>query len=130
MRSIPLTSGNDYFSTIDNRKDYVRVSLFVVCGSVQVDIMRIGTRLTLILLAVALIPLVLSAILTVVLSTETITAEILNHLESVATIQSHRIQQSISQNYDKLNLIISRTSLLPELDIFLSDRKMIPQCEC
>jgi len=83
--------------------------------------MKIGTRLTLAFSAVALIPLVLSAVLTIVLSTQILTREILSHLESVATIQSHRIQQSISQNYDKLNLITSKSTLLSAVDAFLQD---------
>ena len=84
--------------------------------------MKIGTRLTLAFFGVALIPLVLSAVLTIILSIETLTTEVLNHLDSVATIQTHRIEQSVSQNYDKLHLIKSRTSLLSALDRFLSGR--------
>ncbi|MBU0681820.1 MAG: PAS domain S-box protein [Proteobacteria bacterium] len=48
-----------------------------------------------------------------------LTHNILNHLESVASIQHHRIQDIVAQNAERLRLVTSRTQLRLSLEQFL-----------
>ncbi len=85
--------------------------------------MRIHTKLALLLLPISLFLVVVISISSFYKAKAVITQQILNQLESVASIQQHRIDSIISQNLERLVLVSSRTQLRLSLESFIKNPK-------
>lgn len=83
--------------------------------------MKILTKLTLAFLFVSLLPLTGTSIFSYWNTRQALTQKILNQLDSVATIQEHRLEDLIDQNLEKLALISSRVLLRQGLESLLRD---------
>jgi PAS domain S-box-containing protein len=83
--------------------------------------MKINTKLLLAFVIIALIPLGVISILSYVNAKEALTHQVLSHLESVAEIQSNRVESIVEQNLERLNLVSSRTQLRMSLDSFINN---------
>gem|GEM_PF-3442900 len=81
--------------------------------------MKISFKLASTFLVVALIPLVLGSAGIYLYTKNAQTEQILNQLESVASIQKNRLESLLQQNLERLSLIASRTQLRLSLDAFL-----------
>ena len=82
--------------------------------------MKIRTKLGLTYLTVSFLALVVISISLYLFFKNTLTNDILNHLESVSTIQKHRIQNILEQNLERIRLVSSRTQLRISLNKFLN----------
>jgi PAS domain S-box-containing protein len=82
---------------------------------------KINTKLLIAFVIIALIPLGVISILSYVNAKEALTRQVLSHLQSVAEIQSNRIESIVEQNLERLNLVSSRTQLRLSLDSFISN---------
>ncbi len=82
--------------------------------------MRIRTRLTIVLLLVALVPLAGVSITGYIIGRHIVTRQVLNQLESVASIQKSRVENMLRQNDERLSLLESRTTLTSVLDTYNS----------
>jgi PAS domain S-box-containing protein len=82
--------------------------------------MKIQTKLIVAFLALSLPLLVITNILFYNNEKKTLSRSILNHLESVASIQQHRIDDIASQYSERLRLVASRTQLRLSLEQFLT----------
>jgi PAS domain S-box-containing protein len=85
--------------------------------------MKISTKLILAFLVISLVPLVVISIRSYLSAKEALTQEVLNHLESVATIQRNRVESIVEQNLERLSLVSSRTQLRLSLESFIKDSK-------
>ncbi len=85
--------------------------------------MRIRSKLMLAFLAVSLPAMILISLLFYSNEQKTLTRQIFNHLESVASIQQNRIQAISDQNIVRLKLVASRTQLRVSLRDFYNDGK-------
>ena len=81
--------------------------------------MKIQTKLILAFLLLTFPLLVITNIFFYISEKKALTHQILNHLESVASIQQHRIHDIAAQNIERLNLVTSRTQLRLSLEQFL-----------
>ncbi len=80
--------------------------------------MKIGKKLILAFLIVSLSALAVAGILSYTIAKSSITERVLDHLESVATIQKNRLDGMIDQNLERLALVASRTQLRLSLKMF------------
>jgi len=78
--------------------------------------MSIRARLTLAFLAISLLPLAVVSIISWTTAERSIREEVLDHLESVATVQAHRLEAILEQNLERLSLVASRTQLRISLE--------------
>jgi PAS domain S-box-containing protein len=83
--------------------------------------MKINTKLLLAFLLIALIPLATISTLSYFNAKETVTRQVLSHLESVAAIQRTRVESIVEQNLERLSLVSSRTQLRLSLDNFVGN---------
>ena len=83
--------------------------------------MKIGMRLLLAFLLIALIPLAVISLPFYFRAKVVLTREALSHLESVAAIQRNRVESVMEQNLDILNLVSNRTQLRVSLDSFIKN---------
>ncbi len=83
--------------------------------------MKINTKLLLAFLSITLIPLATISLLFYYNAKETLTHEVLGHLESVAAIQQHRVAGIVEQNLERLSLVSSRTQLRISLSSFINN---------
>lgn len=83
--------------------------------------MKINSRLTILFLIVSIIPLIVAIILAYITIQNTLTEEVVNHLQSLARIQESRVQSIIDQNLERLKLVASRTQLRVSLNNFNQD---------
>lgn len=86
--------------------------------------MSIRARLTLAFLAISLVPLAVVSIISWTTARRSVRAEVLDHLESVATVQAHRLEAIVNQNLERLSLVASRTQLRICLDRYSRERQM------
>jgi signal transduction histidine kinase len=84
--------------------------------------MNIRSKLSVTFLSVSLLALAFISIFIYFYVKNTLTAEVLAHLESVSSVQSHRVESIIEQNLERLRLVSSRTQLRISLSEFLSNR--------
>ena len=84
--------------------------------------MKIRAKLSLTYLTVSLSALLCMGIFIYVYVKNTLTTEVLNHLESVSSIQSHRIESIIEQNLERVRLVSSRTQLRISLHEFIKTK--------
>ena len=83
--------------------------------------MKIKSKLIIAFLVISLTSLFASNILSYYSEKNTLTRHILNHLESVASIQHSRVTSIVLQNRERLALITSRTQLRISLGKYLAD---------
>jgi len=84
--------------------------------------LNIKTKILFSIIPVTLIALVSTSLLSYISFKSALTSQILNHLESVASIQKSRIEAIISQHIERLVLISSRTQLRISLKNYNQDR--------
>jgi len=89
--------------------------------------MNIYTKLLLAFLPASLIAISVSGFLLFTSATQTVTQQVFDHLTLVASIQKNQIENIITQNYERLALITSRTQLRLSLVKFLHDHKIADQ---
>ena len=82
--------------------------------------MKIKTKLVIALLALSLPLLIITNFIFYNSERKTVSHNILNHLESVASLQHHRINDITEQYKERLKLVSSRTQLRISLDQFLT----------
>ncbi|WP_455365125.1 sensor histidine kinase [Kaarinaea lacus] len=85
--------------------------------------MNIRSKLSITYLTVSLVALVFISIFIYLYVKNTLTAEVLSHLESVSSIQANRVAGIIEQNLERLRLVSSRTQLRISLDEYLKNRE-------
>ncbi|MGI5817380.1 MAG: response regulator, partial [Armatimonadota bacterium] len=73
--------------------------------------MSIRARLTLAFLAISLLPLAIVSAIAWTTAHRSIREHVLDHLESVATVQANRLAAIVEQNLERLSLVASRTQL-------------------
>src|SRR5215213_5816150 len=73
--------------------------------------MSIKRKLTIAVLVIALVPLAGAGVLAYRLAKQSLTAQVLDHLESVAAVQRARLESVTQQNIEKLQLVSSRTQM-------------------
>ena len=83
--------------------------------------MKIRAKLSLTYLTVSLLALPCMSAFIYFYEKNTITSEQLSHLESVSSIQSHRVESLIEQNLERIRLVSSRTQLRISLDNYLKN---------
>ncbi|MCI0507588.1 MAG: ATP-binding protein [Gammaproteobacteria bacterium] len=83
--------------------------------------MKIRTKLSVTYLTVSLLSLVVISVFIYLYVRQTLTAEVLSHLESVSSIQAHRVLGIIEQNLERLRLVSSRTQLRISLNAYLQN---------
>ena len=85
--------------------------------------MKIRTKLGLTYLTVSFLALVVISTSLYVYVKNVLTNDVLNHLNSVSSIQKHRIEAIIAQNLERIRLVTSRTQLRLSLDAYVQTRK-------
>lgn len=70
--------------------------------------MKIYPKTAIILLSASLIPLTIISLISYTLAKKTITEEELRHLEAIANIHKHRVEEMIDRSKERLGLITSR----------------------
>lgn len=81
--------------------------------------MKIRTKFALAFLSISLLSISVITILSYFIVKETITQDVLNHLESVAAMQANRIENITNQNVEKLLLVSNKTQLLKSLNSYV-----------
>jgi len=89
--------------------------------------MKIRSKLIFAFLLLSLIPLLLTSILYYSNNKKSRTLDIINHLESVASIQQNRIQSIVFHNIERLDLVASRTQLRISLGKYIQTGKKVHQ---
>jgi len=81
--------------------------------------MKIKERLTLVLLIMSLVTLAVTGIVSYTIAKRALTKQVLDQLQSVASIQENRLIAIVEQNLERLVLISSRTQLRLSLESFV-----------
>jgi len=100
----------------------VALILWVKIDYIKKD-MKIRTKLGLTYLSMSFMALVVISFFLYSYFKNALTTEVLNHLESVSSIQKHRIEAIIKQNQERIRLVTSRTQLRLSLDDFIQSRR-------
>ena len=91
--------------------------------------MKIRTKLALAFLSISLVSISVITIFSYFIAEETITQNVLNHLESVTAIQANRIENITNQNVEKLLLVSNKTQLLASLNSYITEANRQDQRE-
>jgi len=83
--------------------------------------MKIRTKLCLTYLFISFPALVVIGVSLYSYVKKTLTSDVLNHLDSVSSIQKHRIENIIDQNLERIRLVTSRTQLRISLNEYLDN---------
>ncbi len=89
--------------------------------------MQIRSKLILAFLILSLVPLLLTNIITYSNNQKSLTKGIIQHLESVASIQQNRVDGIVLQNLERLKLVASRTQLRISLKKFIENNDPVHQ---
>ena len=84
--------------------------------------MKIRAKLSLTYLTVSLLAMACMGTIIYFYVKETLTSQMLSHLESVSSIQSNRIKSIIDQNLERIRLVSSRTQLRISLDEYIKKK--------
>ncbi|MBM2839449.1 MAG: sensor histidine kinase [Deltaproteobacteria bacterium] len=89
--------------------------------------MKIYPKTAIILISASIIPLTIISLISYILAEKTITEEGLLHLQAIANIQKHRVEEMISRNKERLDLITSRIPMRVAMLEFMKtgDRKYL-----
>ena len=85
--------------------------------------MKINTKLILSFLLISLVPLIIISVFSYFIAEKALSHQVLNQLESIASIQKHRIQTIIAQNFERLLFVTSNNELRSLLEKFTTDPK-------
>jgi signal transduction histidine kinase len=80
--------------------------------------MKIKTKLTAVLLLIALVPLAVVSIASYLVARNSMDHQVLRQLESVASIQQSRVETAVQQDRERLSLLQSRTALRNDLQTY------------
>src|SRR5450759_2740473 len=80
--------------------------------------MKIKTKLTIALLLIALVPLIGVSVVSYLIARHSMTHQVLNQLESLASVQERRVETVVQQDKERLSLLESRTALRNSLQAF------------
>ena len=80
--------------------------------------MKIKTKLTIALLLIALVPLIAVSVVFYFIARHSMTHQVLNQLESLASVQERRVETVVQQGKERLSLLESRTALRNSLQAF------------
>ncbi len=83
--------------------------------------MKIKERLTLVLLIMSLVTLAVTGIVSYTIAKRALTRQVLDQLQSVASIQENRLVAIIERNLERLALVSSRTQLRLSLESFVKN---------
>jgi len=83
--------------------------------------MRLQTRLTLAILLIALLPLGVLSLVLYANYRDDLTAAVLDHLQSTASVQQARVSGILDRNAERLALVASRTQLRLSLQRYLQE---------
>ncbi|HCA48572.1 MAG TPA: hypothetical protein DEP45_14820, partial [Armatimonadetes bacterium] len=86
--------------------------------------MSIRARLTAAFLAISLLPLTIVSIISWTTANRAIREGVLDHVESVASIQAHRLEAIARQDLERLSLVGSRTQLRASLNRYNSEHSL------
>ncbi|MBN2322455.1 MAG: PAS domain S-box protein [Spirochaetes bacterium] len=84
--------------------------------------MRIREKLLTSILLIAIVPLLLISVSYYVVIKKVIINQVINHLDSVATVQEQRVIEIIDRNFERLDLISSRTQLRISMSEYLIEQ--------
>jgi signal transduction histidine kinase len=73
--------------------------------------MKIKTKLTLELILIALVPLIGVSVVSYLVARHSMTHQVLNQLDSLASVQKRRVETTVQQEKERLSLLTSRTAL-------------------
>lgn len=83
--------------------------------------MKINTKLILSFLLISLVPLIIISVFSYFIAEKALSHQVLNQLESIASIQKHRIQTIIAQNFERLSFVTSNNELRFLMEKFTTD---------
>jgi len=83
--------------------------------------MKINTKLILSFLLISLVPLIIISVFSYFIAEKALSHQVLNQLESIASIQKNRIQTIIAQNFERLSFVTSNNELRFLMEKFTTD---------
>ena len=84
--------------------------------------MKIQQKLFIAIVSITIPVLVISGVISYFIAEQEVTKDILNELDTVATIEKFRVSEAVDRNFERLDLISSRTELKINLDNYLTDQ--------
>jgi hypothetical protein len=84
--------------------------------------LKIQQKLFIAIVSITIPVLVISGVISYFIAEQEVTKDILNELDTVATIEKFRVSEAVDRNFERLDLISSRTELKINLDNYLTDQ--------
>ena len=84
--------------------------------------MKVQQKLFIAIVSITIPVLVISGVISYFIAEQEVTKDILNELDTVATIEKFRVSEAVDRNFERLDLISSRTELKINLDNYLTDQ--------
>ena len=84
--------------------------------------MKVQQKLFIAIVSITVPVLVISGVISYFIAEQEVTKDILNELDTVATIEKFRVSEAVDRNFERLDLISSRTELKINLDNYLTDQ--------
>ena len=84
--------------------------------------MKIQQKLFIAIVSITVPILMISGVISYFIAEQEVTKDILNELDTVATIEKFRVSEAVDRNFERLDLISSRTELKINLDNYLTDQ--------
>ena len=84
--------------------------------------MKVQQKLFIAIVSITVPVLVISGVISYFIAEQEVTKDILNELDTVATIEKFRVSEAVDRNFERLDLISSRTELKINLENYLTDQ--------
>ena len=84
--------------------------------------MKVQQKLFVAIVSITVPILVISGIISYFIAEQEVTKDILNELDTVATIEKFRVSEAVDRNFERLDLISSRNDLKINLENYLTDQ--------
>lgn len=84
--------------------------------------MKVQQKLFIAIVSITIPVLVISGVISYFIAEQEVTKDILNELDTVATIEKFRVSEAVDRNFERLDLISSRTDLKINLENYLTDQ--------
>jgi signal transduction histidine kinase len=84
--------------------------------------LKVQQKLFIAIVSITVPVLVISGVISYFIAEQEVTKDILNELDTVATIEKFRVSEAVDRNFERLDLISSRTELKINLDNYLTDQ--------
>jgi signal transduction histidine kinase len=84
--------------------------------------LKIQQKLFIAIVSITIPVLVISGVISYFIAEQEVTKDILNELDTVATIEKFRVSEAVDRNFERLDLISSRTELKINLENYLTDQ--------